>query len=528
MRHALVLLCLLLPLAARAQSACTLRVAMTLAALPTQNGGPDQGTEGIRFMGYTLYDGLINWDLSRADRAATLTPGLAESWATDPADQSRWIITIRQGVRFHDGSLLDAEAVAWNLDKLFNRAAPHFDPAQSAQTAWRISGVKSYRAIDPAHLEIVTEGPDSTLPYQLTALLVSSPARFREAGSWAEFGKKPSGTGPWVFEQYVPRDHASMRRNAAYWNPARIPRCERLVLLPVPDAGTRTAALLSGQVDWIEGPAPETVGQLKSAGMQVLTGTMPHSWPYTLSRIEGSPLNDLRVRQALNLAIDRDGMTEMLSGLARPAVGVVVPGHPWFGQPSFKIRYDPAEARRLLAEAGYGPAKPLKLKFMISTSGSGQMYPLPMNEYVQQAFAEVGVQLEFEVLEWQALRNRRDAGGAAGPTNKGIHALNNSWNSMDPMSAFLRHVDSRLVPPNGTNWGFLKDAEIDRLAQAARQEFDPAKQDAILARLHTRMVDEAVWIFVVHDVNPRAVSPRVKGVVESQSWFVDFSPVSVD
>jgi ABC-type transport system substrate-binding protein len=513
---------------ALAQSGCTLRVAMTLAALPTQNGGPDQGTEGIRFMGYTLYDALINWDLSHADRAATLAPGLAESWSVDPADRSRWVFALRPGVRFHDGSAFDADAVVWNLDKLLKRDAPQFDPAQSAQMSWRMSSVKTYRVIDPAHVEITTDGPDSTLPYQLTALFVSSPAAWKQAGNWTEFGRKPSGTGPWVLEQYVPRSQATMRRNEAYWDKARVPRCAHLVLLPVPDAGTRTAALLSGQVDWIEGPAPETVAQLQSAKMQVLTGVMPHSWPYTLSRIPGSPLNDIRVRKALNLAIDRDGMVQLLSGLARPAVGVVAPSSPWFGSPSFKIRYDPAEAKRLLAEAGYGPEHPLHLKFMISTSGSGQMYPQPMNEFVQQNFADVGVKLDFEVLEWQALRNRRDAGGAAGPTNRGIDALNNSWNSMDPMSAFLRQVDSRATPPNGTNWGFLKDAELDRLSAAAREEFDPAKQDAILAQLHARMVDEAVWIFVVHDVNPRAVSPRVKGVVEAQSWYVDFSPVTVE
>ena len=76
--------------------------------------------------------------------------------------------------------------------------------------------------------------------------------------------------------------------------------------------------------------------------MQILTGVMPHSWPYTLSRIPGSPLNDIRVRQALNLAIDRDGMVELLNGLALPATGVVEPGNPWFGHPSFHIHYDPA------------------------------------------------------------------------------------------------------------------------------------------------------------------------------------------
>ena len=96
--------------------------------------------------------------------------------------------------------------------------------------------------------------------------------------------------------------------------------------------------------------------------------------------LPGAPTADIRVRKAMNLAIDRDAIVKVLSGLAVPAVGCVPTDHPWFGTPSFKIKYDPAEARKLLAEAGYGPGKKLKTKIAISTAGSGQMYPLIMNE----------------------------------------------------------------------------------------------------------------------------------------------------
>ncbi len=517
-----------LPAAAQAQPAgCTLRVGMTLADLPVPNSSPDQGTEGVRFMGYTLFDALVNWDLSSAEHASGLVPGLATSWSVDAADRTRWTFHLRPGIRFSDGSPFDADAVVWNFDKVLTKDAPQYAAAQVAQTLYRIPSVASVRRLDPMTVEVRTTTPDATLPYQLTGVLIASPARWKEAGGWAGFTAHPAGTGPWTLDQYVPRSQATLLRNPAYWDPARIPVCDRLELRPVPDPSTRTAALLSGQLDWIESPAPETVARLRSAGMQILTGVMPHSWPYTLNRTPGSPLNDIRVRQALNLAIDRDGMVALLDGLAKPAVAVVSPSSPWFGTPTFRIRYDPAEARRLLAEAGYTAAHPLHLRFMISTSGSGQMYPGPMNEFVQQNLADVGVRLDFEVLEWQALRTRRDAGGAMGPSSKGIDAINNSWNSMEPVSAFLRHVDSRQTPPAGLNWGFLHDPGMDALCDAARAEFDPARQDAILARIDTRMVDQADWIFVVHDVNPRAVTPHVHGLVEAQSWFVDFSPVSV-
>ena len=96
-----------------------------------------------------------------------------------------------------------------------------------------------------------------------------------------------------------------------------------------------------------------------------------------------------------------------------PAKGMVYPGHPWFGTPSFDIKYDPAAAKQLLAEAGYGPSKPLKLTFAISTAGSGQMQPQPMNDFIQQNYQDVGVDLQFQVLEWEALRARRRAGSQA-------------------------------------------------------------------------------------------------------------------
>lgn len=515
-------------LAGSARAESVLRVAMTLADLPTTTGSPDQGTEGVRFMGFTLYDPLVGWDLSHADRPATLRPMLATSWEVDPADQQRWVFHLRPGVKFHDGSAFNAQAVVWNLDKLLNRASPQFDQAQSAQDLSRIPTVKSYKVIDDLTVEIRTEGPDALLLYGLSWILMSSPQAWEQAGhSWAEVAKHPAGTGPWILEQLVPRQQATLRRNAAYWDSARIPASDKLILRPVPDPATRTAALLSGEVDYIESPAPDTLPRLRAAGMNVVTGPMPHSWPYTPARTPGSPFNDIRVRKAINLAIDREGLVALLGGLARPARGVVQPESPWFGKPEFLPHYDPEAAKRLLAEAGYGPQHPLKLKFLISPSGSGQMVPLPMNEFVQQNLADIGVELSFEVVEWQVLRSRRDAGGAAGQSNRGIDALNNSWNSMDPLGAFLRHVDSRAIPPAGLNWGGINDPVLDGLVDQVKVEFDPTRQDALLARIHERMVDQAMWIFVVHDVNPRVLSPRVRGFVEAQSWFVDFSPIEV-
>ncbi len=315
-------------------------------------------------------------------------------------------LKLRPGVKFHDGSGFTAEAAVWNFDKLLKPDAPQYDPRQSAQGKVRIPAVASYRAIDPLTLEIVTKAPDATLPYQIVYIAMSSPAQWEKVGrSWDAFAKQPSGTGPWKLTLFAPRERAELVPYGGYWDRTRVPRLDKLVLVPLPDANARVAALRSGQVDWIEAPSPDAVASLRKAGFAITTNSYPHNWTWHLSRVEGSPWNDIRVRKAVNLAIDREGLKALLGGLAVPATGFLPPHDPWFGTPSFQVRYDPEAAKKLLAEAGYSPAKPLRTTIAISASGSGQMQPLPMNEFIQQNLAEVGVQVEYQVVEWNTLIN---------------------------------------------------------------------------------------------------------------------------
>ncbi len=518
-----------LPEPARAQSRPgVLRVAMTAGDIPLTTGQPSQGGEGIRFMGITLYDGLTRWDLSKSDKAAQIVPGLAESWVVNPADQKIWTFTLRKGVKFHDGSEFNADAVVWNFDKLMNKESPQFDQSQANQAASYFAPIASWRKIDDWTVEITTKRVDAVLPYNLASLFMSSPKRWEELGKdWSKFAEKPSGTGPWMLESFKPRERAELVRYADHWDKTRITKSARLILLPMPDANTRVAALLSGQVDWIEAPPPDSVSRLKQQKMQIVTNLYPHIWPYQLSFLDDSPFKDIRIRKAANLAIDREGIVKMLGGLAVPAKGMVDDKHPWFGKPNFQIKYAPAQAKALLKEAGYGPDKPVKVKVIISPSGSGQMQPLPMNEFIKENFKDVGIDMEFEVMDWEALRTRRRLGADA-PENKGRHGINNSWAYWDPDIGLIAAAGSFARVPVGFNWGDYKDAKADELALKAKATFDAAEQNKILGELHTRLVDEAMWIWVVHDLNPRAMRPNVKGFVQAQSWFQDLTPVSVE
>jgi peptide/nickel transport system substrate-binding protein len=281
----------------------TLRVGMTAADIPRTLGQPDQGFEGNRFTGIPIYDSLTQWDLSKEKEPSVLIPGLATSWAADANDKTKWVFKLRPGVKFHDGSDLGADAVVWNVQKVLDKSAPHFDPSQVGVTASRMPTLRSARKIDDATVELTTSEPDSFLPINLTNLFMASPAHWeaklkavpasvtdaaeRAKQAWAAFAADPSGSGPFRVTRFVARERLELAKNATYWDEKRRPKIDRLVLLPLPEANARTAALLSGQVDWIEAPAPDAVPQIKQRGFVIYQNAQPHVWPWQLSFVEG-------------------------------------------------------------------------------------------------------------------------------------------------------------------------------------------------------------------------------------------------
>lgn len=523
-----------LPMTAMAQDKI-LRIGMTAADIPRTSGQPDQGFEGNRFTGMTIYDSLTAWDLSKADAASVVIPSLATEWSVNPDDTTKWTFTLRDDVTFHDGSPFNAAAVVWNVQKVLDEAAPHFDPAQVGVTASRMPTLRSAVAIDDYTVELTTSEPDSFLPINLTNLFMASPthwqAKFDETGdaeaAWAAFAADPSGTGPFRVTNFVPRERLEMAANAEYWNPDRTSRLDGVVLVPLPEANARSAALLSGQVDWIEAPAPDAIPQIESRGFTIYSNPQPHVWPWQLSFAEGSPWLDKRLRHAANLCFDREELQILLGGYMGIPKGTVSPDHPWWGNPSFDIRYDLEEAQRLMTEAGFSADNPVKVKVQTSASGSGQMQPIPMNEYLQQALRECYFDVELDVIEWNTVfTNWRR--GAMDESANGAHAINVSFATMDPFFAMVRFTSTGAFPPVSNNWGMFGNDEFDGLIANARTTFEPDARDAALAKLHARIVEEAPFVWVAHDVGPRAMAEKVKGVVQPRSWFIDIAPMYIE
>ncbi len=521
----------------------TLRIAMTAADIPRTLGQPDQGFEGNRFTGIPMYDALTHWDLSKAEAPSVLIPGLALSWAVDAKDKTKWVFKLRPGVKFHDGSAFTADAVVWNVRKVLDKDAPHFDASQVGVTASRMPTLRTARKIDDLTVELVTSEPDAFLPINLTNLFMASPAHWdaklkavpagvtdpaeRAKQAWVAFAADASGSGPFKMTRFVPRERLELAANKGYWDPKRVPKIDRVVMLPMPEANARTAALLSGQVDWIEAPSPDAMAAITTRGNKMYFNPQPHVWPWQLSFAEGSPWLDKRVRHAANLCVDRTALLKLLGGMMGVPKGTVTPGHPWWGDPKFDIRFDPDAARKLMAEAGHSAAKPLKVKVQISAAAAGQKKTLPMNEAVQQSLKQCHFDVQFDVIEWNTLfTNWRR--GAKDPTANGANAINVSFAAMDPFFAMVRFTSTKTFPPVSNNWGYFGNAEFDKLIADARGSFDDKARDAALAKLHARIVEEAPFVWIAHDVGPRAMSPKVKNVVQPKSWFIDIATMTMD
>ncbi|HEY4277851.1 MAG TPA: ABC transporter substrate-binding protein [Conexibacter sp.] len=487
----------------------TLVIGMTAANIPALDtelsGG--QGYEGIRFVGNQLYDALTRHDLKQSGAIPRLEPGLATSWRASP-DATRWTFTLRDGVRFTDGTPWNADAAIFNLTRFTDPRSPYTTAALVGQAATYLSSVRSFKKIDDRTIEIDTRGPNSHLPEDLATVFFGSPTAIKQDPSG--FNNAPVGTGPFEFASESTGQELTMRRNRDYWGGAA--KLDELVLKPIPDATARIAALRSSSVNWIEYPTPDDIAGLQKGGFQVLTNSYDHVWPWVLNTASG-PMKDVRVRQAINYAIDRRAMaSSLLYDTAEPAYQVAPRANSAYSAANDVYRDDPAKARQLLAAAGYPNGFSLTVEY--PTSGSGNMIPAPMNEDLQQDLASVGVRVRLMPIEWAAMLTQY----VTGRMPAGVDAINISLSFMQ--ESFWAQSFMSASP---LNVGRYRDPKVDALLAKAQTVVDPAARGKVYGQAARYISRDAPWLFVVNDRNPRALAPNVHGFVEPKSWFVDLT-----
>jgi peptide/nickel transport system substrate-binding protein len=213
-------------------------------------------------------------------------------------------------------------------------------------------------------------------------------------------------------------------------------------------------------------------------------------------------------------------MVEMLGGVAIPSYGSYTRYQKNYGNP-FEYRWSPEKATALLKEAN---CYPCNITVAISTSGSGQMQPLPMNELVKAQLEAVGFKVKFDVLDWNTVLDVFIKGWQKYPQYDGV---NFSSGAIDPLSGIVKTFTTANRTPLGPNWGWYQNKEVDEVADQLLNTFDETEQDKLLKQIHEITTKDAARVFIVSDLNPRALSPRLKGFVQVQSWFQDITPIVV-
>ncbi|MFB7474179.1 ABC transporter substrate-binding protein [Kitasatospora sp. NPDC056184] len=471
------------------------------------------GFEGKRLVSFQIYEGLTRYDLSATDRPPAVTGALAESWKV--AEDSRtWTFELRKGVTFQDGTPFDADAVLFNLDRYLNKQSEHYTDAIGAAAEEYAGSIATYRKLDADHVELVTKDPNGHFPEDLAHVLIASPTAVRKTGS-KDFAKQPVGTGPFSFVSHTEGQQIELAANKSYWRGA--PKLDRLIVKPLPDAAARTAALRSGGVNWIEYPNPDDIESLQRDGVRIATNSYDHIWYWILDTSK-APWNDPRVRKAANFAVNRQAIAEkLLRGTADPALQAAPRATSAYDPAGDAYGYDPAKAKALLAEAGV--AGGFSTSVTVPTGGSGNLLPVPIAEAIQRDLAAVGIKVELRTTDWSTLIGAE----AKGQVALGSDAIAQSTTLFQSEALLPLFIGSK--SPFWT--GHYSNPEVDELLKSASAQPDQAKRQADYRQALSLVTADAPWLFVVNDRNPRALSPKVQGLVQPQSWFIDLTTVWV-
>ncbi len=418
-----------------------------------------------------------------------IEPGLATAWKT--IDNTTWELTLRPGVKFHNGDPFTAADVKFNFDRIL-------DPAtKSRQPSAYYALVKDTQVVDDLTLRILTKAPWPTLPESVSYMRVAPAKYFKEVGADA-FAQKPVGTGPYKFVEWVKGSHVKLEANESYWGGA--PKIKRATLLHVPEAVTRVSQLLSGEVDLVHKVPPADAARVRSRSELELTTARSMNAIIIGMNSFAKPFNDVRVRRALNYAVNWDEIiSKVLSGFAYRNASSI--GASTFGyDPSLKpYPYDPAKAKQLLAEAGYPNG--------FDTTFDGPVGWYNQDKEIAEAIAgdlaKVGVRARSVGTEFQA-HVTKFLGDATLPMGDGQRArasalqglymfgcANGVGGAFDFCNRLHLHSKVRGI--------YYNKPELDALLDKASETLDPASRLRQDQEILKYIQDEAPWIFAYDD-----------------------------
>src|SRR4051812_35159659 len=444
-----------------------------------------------------IFDTLVS-----LDPKGEAQPKLAASWSHSD-DYKSWTFKLRPGVKFHDGTPFNAEAVKANFDR-------QKDPANKCRCAFYIAFIDNVQAPDELTVVYNLKDPAVNLPALFTIQssnnVVQSPTAWKTRGD--DYNRNPVGTGPYILKSWTAGDRMVLERNPDYWNKGH-PYLDRIVLKPLPDAQSRFASLQSGEADIIwddEYDADNIQKAQKDPKFKVHTYAGSGAAVYAFST-KVAPFDDVRVRQALVMAIDRKKMSQAITnGLARPASNPYGEGSWVKCKDDGALPFDIEKAKALLKDYG----KPVEFKMIVTATPRGRT----TGQIYQQFWKQIGANMEIEQVDQATIVPRAFM----------RQFQVTPWRIVDfpdPDTQMYAnfHTGSPVALANYSN------PELDGLLEHARTTADQDKRIEDYCAISRLINKEAIWFWTFQNTYYALSSAKLKGLPKMYSGVIDVSRV---
>jgi len=441
---------------------------------------------------YDVFDMILG---QTAD--GSVEPSVATAWKN--IDPVTWQFTIRQDMKFHDGTPMKVEDVIFSV----KRGA---DPQYKYAITSRLDVIKDAVKVDDKTINIITTRPDGLLLKRMAMVSILPQAYLEKVGD-AEFGNKPIGTGPFKLVEFVPDTRIVVQ--AVPEHPFRKATGVTTVTIKnIPDISARIAGLKTGELDIADTIPVDQADGLKAAGFNIIVKDSGGSSSYWVDTVVGkeakhTPTADKRVRLALNYAIDKDLIAKSIyKGYTKPEQGQIAQPETFGFNPNLKaFPYDPAMAKKLLADAGYPNGFKVQMASQISSAEINAM-----NLVIQDQLKAVGVDMEIQPIGEYAVYRDYFYGVRQRTDIFAVGSLINTP-ALDADYALIWFCSCQSDPGR---WHF-NSPEYDAAYMASQVEVDETKRKALLQKAMEIMYNDPPVIFTVQTTILTAVSPKVKG-----------------
>lgn len=457
-----------------------------------------------------LFNTLVKWNDPSMSK---IIPDLAESWSSSE-DGLVWTFKLRQGVKFSDGSIFNAEAVKFNIDRIL-------DPKLGSSNRSQLSDISEVKIIDPYTVEIVTKAPAPTLLEKLTETYASMSSPTAVKADPSGYSQHPVGTGPYTLVKWIPGESLTLKKKTEYFG--KPGKSESMVFRPIPEGVARVIELQTGNADIAFNIPPESASDVKDNNeAELLVKPSSFQMFFELNTAK-PPFNDPRVRLAVNYAIDRSAIIEkIMHGYATVPTGIFPEGIQ--GRVAQKpYPYDPEKAKELIAEV-YPDG--IKEKVVIWTPNGRYPKDKTVSEVVQSYLNAIGIKTEFKVWEWAAYTKTLYKPNPGVGTGKGSNAANMWLFGTGIVQADYR-TRRKFYSTHASNLTGYNNPKIDTLLDKASTELNYEKRMGYFEELQDIVWNEAPNALTLYNgVQLIGVAKGVKGLEIYSNEFVNLNQVA--